>query len=101
AFVEGSWSDSDEEDLKKDGICLMTHESNEVTAIKESKDLLTLHLDELIGNLKVYEVLLEKDSEASKNKKEIYKPLALKAKKESSGEESCSSGSEDEESLWR
>ncbi|GKD74020.1 zf-CCHC domain-containing protein, partial [Tanacetum coccineum] len=41
-----------------------------VTAIEESKDLLTLPLDELIGNLKVYEVVLEKDSKASKVKKE-------------------------------
>ncbi|GJT18637.1 zf-CCHC domain-containing protein [Tanacetum coccineum] len=41
-----------------------------VTAIEESKDLSTLPLDELIGNLKVYEVVLEKDSKASKTKKE-------------------------------
>ncbi|GJV00077.1 hypothetical protein Tco_1329347 [Tanacetum coccineum] len=40
-----------------------------VTTIEVSKDLSTLLLDELIGNLKVYEVVLEKDSEASKNKK--------------------------------
>nr|GEV29959.1 UBN2 domain-containing protein [Tanacetum cinerariifolium] len=40
-----------------------------VMAIEESKDLSTLLLDELIGNLKVYEVVLEKDSEASKDKK--------------------------------
>ncbi|GJR86938.1 hypothetical protein Tco_0210949 [Tanacetum coccineum] len=32
-----------------------------VTAIEESKDLSTLYLDELIDNLKVYEVVLEKD----------------------------------------
>ncbi|GJZ03073.1 hypothetical protein Tco_0521034, partial [Tanacetum coccineum] len=68
-----------------------------VTAIEESKDLSTLLLDELIGNLKVYEVVLEKDSEASKNKKEKYKSLALKAKKVSSEEEASSSDSEDEE----
>ncbi|GJU24426.1 zf-CCHC domain-containing protein [Tanacetum coccineum] len=68
-----------------------------VTAIEELKDLSTLSLDELIGNLKVYEVVLEKDSEASKNKKERYKSLALKAKKESSDEETSTSGSEDEE----
>nr|GEW14419.1 integrase, catalytic region, zinc finger, CCHC-type, peptidase aspartic, catalytic [Tanacetum cinerariifolium] len=37
-----------------------------VTSIKESKDLSTLLLDELIGNLKVYEVVLEKDSETTK-----------------------------------
>ncbi|GJT16592.1 hypothetical protein Tco_0875298 [Tanacetum coccineum] len=38
-----------------------------VMAIEESKDLSTLPLDELIGNLKVYEVVLEKDSEISKS----------------------------------
>ncbi|GKE43559.1 hypothetical protein Tco_1470843, partial [Tanacetum coccineum] len=58
-----------------------------VTPIEESNDLLTLLLDELIGNLKVYEVVLEKDSEASKSKKELYKSLALKAKKVSRDEE--------------
>ncbi|GKD94713.1 hypothetical protein Tco_1374550, partial [Tanacetum coccineum] len=41
-----------------------------VTAIEESKDLSTPPLDELVDNLKVYEVVLEKDSEASKIKKE-------------------------------
>ncbi|GJR45989.1 retrovirus-related pol polyprotein from transposon TNT 1-94 [Tanacetum coccineum] len=41
--------------------------------------------------------MLEKDSEASKNKKERYKSLALKAKKESSDEETSSTGCEDEE----
>ncbi|GJY23601.1 zf-CCHC domain-containing protein [Tanacetum coccineum] len=68
-----------------------------VTTIKESKDLSTLLLDELIGNLKVYEVVLKKDSEASKNKKEKYKSLALKPKKVSSDEEASSLDSEDEE----
>ncbi|GKB52758.1 hypothetical protein Tco_0903511 [Tanacetum coccineum] len=34
-----------------------------VTEIEESKDLSTLSLDELIGNLKVYEVVLEKELE--------------------------------------
>ncbi|GKD41220.1 hypothetical protein Tco_1261427 [Tanacetum coccineum] len=41
-----------------------------VTAIEESKDLSTLPLDELIDNLKVYEVVLEKNSKISKSKKE-------------------------------
>ncbi|GKE85011.1 UBN2 domain-containing protein, partial [Tanacetum coccineum] len=68
-----------------------------VTAIEESKDLSTLLLDELIGNLKVYEVLLEKDSDASKSKKEKYKSLALKAKKVSSDEEASCSDIDDEE----
>ncbi|GJZ22432.1 retrotransposon ORF1, partial [Tanacetum coccineum] len=53
--------------------------------------------DELIGNLKVYEVVLEKDSNISKVKKEIYKSLALKAKKVSSDEEISYSESDDEE----
>ncbi|GJX58290.1 retrovirus-related pol polyprotein from transposon TNT 1-94 [Tanacetum coccineum] len=68
-----------------------------VTAIEEFKDLSTLPLDELISNLKVYEVVLEKDSEISKNKKEKYKSLALKARKVLSEEEASSLDSEDEE----
>nr|GEW90686.1 reverse transcriptase domain-containing protein [Tanacetum cinerariifolium] len=68
-----------------------------VTIIEESKDLSTLPLDELIGNLKVYEVVLEKDLETSSNKKEKYKSLALKARKVLSEEEATSSDSNDEE----
>ncbi|GKC44563.1 zf-CCHC domain-containing protein, partial [Tanacetum coccineum] len=68
-----------------------------VMAIEETKDLSTLLLDELTDNLKVYEVVLKKDSEASKNKKETYKSLFLKAKKVSSDEEASSSDNEDEE----
>ncbi|GJY26829.1 zf-CCHC domain-containing protein [Tanacetum coccineum] len=68
-----------------------------VTAIEESKDLPTLPLDELIDNLKVYEVVLEKDLEISKSKKEKYKSLALKARKVLSEEEETSSDSDDEE----
>ncbi|GKA24109.1 hypothetical protein Tco_0710142 [Tanacetum coccineum] len=64
--------------------------------LRLTKDLSTLHHDELIGKLKVYEVVLEKDSEASKNKKEKYKSLFLKAK-ESSEEETSSSDSKEEE----
>nr|GEV49747.1 copia protein [Tanacetum cinerariifolium] len=52
---------------------------------------------ELIGNLKVYEVVLEKDSEISKSKKEKYKSLALKARKVLSKEKASSSDTEDEE----
>ncbi|GKE07458.1 hypothetical protein Tco_1399476 [Tanacetum coccineum] len=68
-----------------------------VTAIEESNDLSTLPLDELIVNLKVYEVVLEKDSEISKGKKEKYKSLALKARKFSSDEKVSCSESDDEE----
>ncbi|GJR60123.1 putative reverse transcriptase domain-containing protein [Tanacetum coccineum] len=68
-----------------------------VTAIEESKDLSSLALDELIGNLKVHEVVMEKDSEIYKGKKERIKSIALKAKKESSDDETSTSGSDDEE----
>ncbi|GKE66886.1 zf-CCHC domain-containing protein, partial [Tanacetum coccineum] len=68
-----------------------------VITIEESKDLSTLPLDELIDNLKVYEVVFEKESEISKVKKEKYKLLALKAKKVSSDEEISCSESDDEE----
>ncbi|GJV17997.1 RNA-directed DNA polymerase, eukaryota [Tanacetum coccineum] len=68
-----------------------------VTAIEESKELTSLSLDELIGNLKVYEVIINKDSEMVKGKREQNRSLALKAKKESSDEDSLTSDSEDEE----
>ncbi|GJT35209.1 zf-CCHC domain-containing protein [Tanacetum coccineum] len=68
-----------------------------VTTIEESKDLSTLPLDELIGNLKVYEVVLEKDLEISKSKKENYKSLTLKERKVSSDEEVSCSDNDDEE----
>ncbi|GJV38495.1 zf-CCHC domain-containing protein [Tanacetum coccineum] len=68
-----------------------------LTTIEEYKDLSMLLLNELIGNLKVYEVVLGKDSETSKNNKEKYNSLALKAKKISSDEEaSCSDGDDEE-----
>ncbi|GJT32817.1 retrovirus-related pol polyprotein from transposon TNT 1-94 [Tanacetum coccineum] len=89
-----------------------------VTAIEESKDLTSLSLDELIGNLKVHEMIIKKDSEIVKAKGFLWwevgrlsmsyvdssvkakverKSIALKAKKESSDEECSTSGSEDEE----
>nr|GFA96749.1 UBN2 domain-containing protein [Tanacetum cinerariifolium] len=64
--------------------------------IEESMDLSTLPLDELIGNLKVYEVVIVKDPEASKVKKEKYKSLALKARIVSSDEEESCSRSDEE-----
>ncbi|GJZ68676.1 hypothetical protein Tco_0631916 [Tanacetum coccineum] len=57
-----------------------------VTMIEESKDLTSLSLDELIGNLKVHEMIIKKDSEIVKTKGERIS-LSLKAKKESSDEE--------------
>ncbi|GJS89115.1 hypothetical protein Tco_0771751 [Tanacetum coccineum] len=62
-----------------------------VTAIEESKDLTSLLLDELIGNLKVYEVIINKDSEMVKGKREQNRSRALKANKESSDEDSSTS----------
>ncbi|GJR12674.1 retrovirus-related pol polyprotein from transposon TNT 1-94 [Tanacetum coccineum] len=68
-----------------------------VTAIEESKDLTSLSLDELIGNLKVYEVIIKKDSEIVKDKREQSRSLALKAKKESSDDDSSTFESKDKE----
>ncbi|GJX79223.1 reverse transcriptase domain-containing protein [Tanacetum coccineum] len=67
-----------------------------VTTIEESKDLTSLSLDEIIENLKVHEMIIKKEFEIVKAKGE-RKSLALKAKKESSDEESSTSRSEDEE----
>ncbi|GJT00189.1 zf-CCHC domain-containing protein [Tanacetum coccineum] len=71
--------------------------SAKVTGIEESKDLTSLSLDELIGNLKVYEVIIKKDSEMVKGKREQNRSIALKSKKKSSDEDSSTSDSEDEE----
>ncbi|GKC46466.1 hypothetical protein Tco_1064188 [Tanacetum coccineum] len=68
-----------------------------VTTIEESKDLTSLSLDELNGNLNVYEVIIKKDSKRVKGKREHNRYVALKAKKESSDEDSSTSDSEDEE----
>nr|GEX06381.1 retrovirus-related Pol polyprotein from transposon TNT 1-94 [Tanacetum cinerariifolium] len=67
-----------------------------VMAIEESKDLTSLSLDELIENIKVYEMIIKKDSKIVKAKGE-RNFIALKAKKESSDKECLTSRSEDEE----
>ncbi|GKB49015.1 zf-CCHC domain-containing protein [Tanacetum coccineum] len=84
---------------KHDVISMVDEEETliaKVTAIEESKDLTSLSLDELIGNLKVHEMIIKKDSEIVKVKVE-RKSLALKAKKESSDKECLTFGSEYEE----
>ncbi|GJR65324.1 hypothetical protein Tco_0011389 [Tanacetum coccineum] len=68
-----------------------------VTAIEESNNLTTLSLDELIGNLKVYEEIIKKDSETVKSKREQSRSITLKARKESIDDDSSTSDSEDEE----
>nr|GEV85999.1 UBN2 domain-containing protein [Tanacetum cinerariifolium] len=68
-----------------------------VTAIEESNNLTTLSLDKLIGNLKVYEEVIKKDSETVKSKREQSRSIALKARKESSYDDSSTFDSEDEE----
>ncbi|XP_070015882.1 uncharacterized protein [Nicotiana sylvestris] len=58
---------------------------SKVNAITEAKDLQTLTMDELIGNLKTYERKRQRDSERRKPKKE--KNLMLKAENNDSSEE--------------
>ncbi|GJU37902.1 hypothetical protein Tco_1186256 [Tanacetum coccineum] len=54
-----------------------------ITSFKAlDEDLSSLALNELIGNLKVHEVVMEKDSEIYRGKKERVKSIALKAKKD-------------------
>nr|GEV24455.1 copia protein [Tanacetum cinerariifolium] len=67
-----------------------------VMTIEESKELTSLSLDELIRNIKVYEMNIKKDFKIVKEKVE-RKSLALKDKKDSSDEECLTFGSEDEE----
>nr|GEU83478.1 serine/threonine protein kinase SRPK1 [Tanacetum cinerariifolium] len=69
---------------------------SKVTTVKESKDITSLSLDELIRNLTVHEMIIKKDSKIVKAEGE-RKYFSLKAKKESIDEECSTYGSEDEE----
>ncbi|GJV18327.1 hypothetical protein Tco_1367347 [Tanacetum coccineum] len=69
-----------------------------VTAIEESKDLSKLSLDELVGNLKVYEVVLEKDLEiAKRTERKGTSHSHLKQDNSLSDDDASSSNSNDEE----
>ncbi|GJS94124.1 hypothetical protein Tco_0801092 [Tanacetum coccineum] len=72
-----------------------------ITSLKaldeESENLTTLSLDELIGNLKVYEEVIKKNFKTVKSKREQSRSIALKARKKSSDDDSSTSDSEDEE----
>ncbi|GKC07940.1 hypothetical protein Tco_0999550 [Tanacetum coccineum] len=65
-----------------------------VMAIVEAKYLATLPFDELIGNLKVYEMILKNDGVTFKTTKEKIKLLDFKAKviREQTGDDSDSQG---------
>ncbi|GKD55502.1 hypothetical protein Tco_1288889 [Tanacetum coccineum] len=71
-----------------------------VISIEEAKDFATLPLDELVRNLKVYEMILENDGVVSKTTtKKKVKSLALKSKvtREQTSDDSDSQGENDEE----
>ncbi|GJX98892.1 UBN2 domain-containing protein [Tanacetum coccineum] len=73
---------------------------SKVTTIEESKDLATLPLDELVGDLKVYEMILENDGVVSKTTtQDKVKYLALKAKvtREKTSDDSDSQDGSDED----
>ncbi|GJW49384.1 hypothetical protein Tco_0090735 [Tanacetum coccineum] len=71
-----------------------------VTMIEEATDLAELPLDELIGNLKVYEMVLRNDDVISMSTNEKVKSLALKAKVtigQTSNDSVCQDGSDEDE----
>ncbi|GJW87106.1 hypothetical protein Tco_0162446 [Tanacetum coccineum] len=59
-----------------------------VTAIEESKDLTSLSLDELIGNLKVYEVIIKKEFRNGQGQRENVDLCVERPKGKSSDEDS-------------
>ncbi|GJZ45038.1 putative reverse transcriptase domain-containing protein [Tanacetum coccineum] len=69
---------------------------------RKLKDLATLPLEELFGNLKVYEMVLDNDGVASKAIKEKAKSLALKAKvtrEQTSDNSTCQDESDEDEEI--
>nr|GEU95655.1 UBN2 domain-containing protein [Tanacetum cinerariifolium] len=81
-------------------LCTLPMKSRaKMTTIKEAKDLATLPLDELIGNLKVYEMILASDGVAFKPIKEKVMPVALKANvtRGQTSNSVCQDGSDEDE----
>ncbi|GJU61985.1 hypothetical protein Tco_1243820 [Tanacetum coccineum] len=72
---------------------------SKVMAIEQAKYLAILPFDELINNLKVYEMVLDKDGVASKTTKDKVKSLALKAKvtRDQASDDSDSQGGSDKD----
>nr|GEW43679.1 hypothetical protein [Tanacetum cinerariifolium] len=73
--------------------------SAKVTAIEEAEYLATLPFDEVMGNVKVYAMVLDNDGVASKTTKEKVKSLAFKAKvtREKTSDDSDSQGGSDKD----
>ncbi|GKC11768.1 zf-CCHC domain-containing protein, partial [Tanacetum coccineum] len=84
-----------EEESIDSGFAIFNTIITSLEALDEDLSLLALY--ELIDNLKVHEVVMEKDSKIYKRKKKRVKSIALKTKKESSDEETLTSGSDNEE----
>ncbi|GJR28859.1 hypothetical protein Tco_1105091 [Tanacetum coccineum] len=74
-----------------------------VTVIEEAKDLATLPLNELVENLKVYEMILENDGLVSKTTtKDKVKSIALKAnitRGQTSNKSTCQDESNEDEEI--
>ncbi|GJU53907.1 hypothetical protein Tco_1227621 [Tanacetum coccineum] len=71
-------------------------------AIEEAKDLATLALDELIENLKIFEIVLDNDGVGSKTTKEKVKSLSLKAnitRGQTSNNSTCQDESDEDEEI--
>nr|GEX42404.1 retrovirus-related Pol polyprotein from transposon TNT 1-94 [Tanacetum cinerariifolium] len=88
----------EQESCLKVSSCSIIEMESQGDGHEEAKDLATLLLDELIGNLKVYEMVLDNDVVASKTTKEKVKSLALEAKltREQTSDDSDSQGDNDE-----
>nr|GEU98618.1 hypothetical protein [Tanacetum cinerariifolium] len=90
-----------QKEYKRVFMCKTIKERAKMTTIEEAKDLATLPLDELIGNIKVYEMVLHNDGVSSKTTKEKVKSLALKNKvtREKTSDDSDSQDGSDEEEV--